>query len=240
MGAQFFLITSGQSSLHLSQGQTYFDKDCNFILSSMEKKVENPESSNKDAVVIDEGTAQENLINGKELVQLFQKMNVTRDQKVPVSNSNTSKTEAKSIIHRIHPSSRLKKKGKVNKKTRKIHLRPSKLTQAISGKTDSNNTSKGAESRFIDFSADCSRALDTIVKENSSKDASEIDQEFEEKGSKGARNNKRKISCAQQARSEYLPSSEAVNLSIDILTDYLDEAILFPKKMSYMAELMYT
>merc|ERR1712083_452639 len=232
----------GQSSLHLSQGQTYFDKDCNFILSSMEKKVENPESSNKDAVVINEGTAQENLINGKELVQLFQKMNVTRDQKVPVSSSNTSKTEAKSIIHRIHPSSRLKKKaGKVNKKTRKIHLRPSKLTQAISGnKTDSNDTSKGAESRFIDFSADCSRALDTIVKENSSKDALGTDQEFEEKGSKGARNNKRKISCAQQARSEYLPSSEAVNLSIHILTDYLDEAILFPKKMSYMAELMYT
>merc|ERR1711997_1050195 len=173
---------------HLSQGQTYFDKDCNFILSIMEKKVENPKSSIKDAVVIDDGTIQENLINGKELVQLFQKMNVTRDQKVPVSNSNTSKTEAKSIIHRIHPSSRLKKKGKVNKKTRKIHLRPSKLTQAISGnKTDSNNT-KGAESRFIDFSADCSRALDTIVKENSSKDASEIDQEFEEKGSKSARN----------------------------------------------------
>merc|ERR1712228_745552 len=206
----------GQSSLHLPQGQTYFDKDCNFILSSMEKKVENPESSNKDAVVINEGTAQENLINGKELVQLF--------QKVPVSSSNTSKTEAKSIIHRIHPSSRLKKKGKVNKKTRKIHLRPSKLTQAISGKTDTNNTSKGAESRFIDFSADCSRALDTIVKENSSKDALGTDQEFEEKGSKSARNNKRKTSCAQQAwidKKQYKSSCSRV--CFDFLIHYFDE-----------------
>jgi len=232
--------TSGQSSLHLSQGQTYFDKDCNFILSIMEKKVENPKSSIKDAVVIDDGTVQENLINGKELVQLFQKMTVARDQKVPVSTSNTSKTEAKSIIHRIHPSSRLKKKSKVNKKTRKIQLRPSKLTQVIAVKTDSKKVSQEAESRFIDFSADCSRALETIAKENSEKDASGTDPEYEDKRSKSARNTKRKTSCAQQARSECLPSSEAVNLSIDILTDYLDEAILFPKKMSYMAELMYT
>jgi len=225
----------------LSQGQTYFDKDCNFILSIMEKKVENPKSSIKDAVVIDDGTVQENLINGKELVQLFQKMNVARDQKVPVSTSNTSKTETKPMIHRIHPSSRLKKKGKVNKKTRKIQLRPSKLTQVIAVKTESKKVSQEAESRFIDFSADCSRALETIEKENSKKDtASGTDQEYEEKSTKSARNNKRKTSCAQQARSEYLPSSDAVNLSIDILTDYLDEAILFPKKMSYMAELMYT
>ena len=167
-------------------------------------------------------------------------MTVARDQKVPVSTSNTSKTEAKSIIHRIHPSSRLKKKSKVNKKTRKIQLRPSKLTQVIAVKTDSKKVSQEAESRFIDFSADCSRALETIAKENSEKDASGTDPEYEEKRSKSARNTKRKTSCAQQARSECLPSSEAVNLSIDILTDYLDEAILFPKKMSYMAELMYT
>jgi len=210
----------------------------------MEKKVENPKSSIKDAVVTDDGTVQENLINGKELVQLFQKMTVARDLKVPVSTSNTSKPETKSIIHRIHPSSRLKKKGKINKKNHKINLRPSKLTQVIAVKTDESNkkeaSQEAAESRFLDFSADCTRALELIVKENSKKDASETDQEDEEKGVKSARNNKRKTSCAQQARSECLPSSEAVNLSIDILTEYLDEAILFPKKMSYMAELMYT
>merc|ERR1712008_511461 len=62
----------------------------------------------------------------------------------------------------------------------------------------------------------------------------------EEKDANSTKDNKRKTSCAQQARCEGLPSSDAVNLSIDILTDYLDEAILFPKKLSYMAELMYT
>ena len=110
----------------------------------MEKKVENPKSSIKDAVVIDDGTVQENLINGKELVQLFQKMTVARDQKVPVSTSKTSKPEAKSMIHRIHPSSRLKKKSQVNKKTRKIQLRPSKLTQVIAVKTDSKKGITGS------------------------------------------------------------------------------------------------
>lgn len=43
-------------------------------------------------------------------------------------------------------------------------------------------------------------------------------------------------SCAQQARNE----DENISYSIDRLTDYLEESILLPKKMSYMAEMMYT
>lgn len=39
--------------------------------------------------------------------------------------------------------------------------------------------------------------------------------------------------CAQQARQD-------VTNDIDRLTDYLEESILLPKKMSYMAEMMYT
>jgi hypothetical protein len=42
-------------------------------------------------------------------------------------------------------------------------------------------------------------------------------------------------SCAQQAR-----RNEDVSQDIDRLTDYLEESILLPKKMSYMAEMMYT
>lgn len=44
-------------------------------------------------------------------------------------------------------------------------------------------------------------------------------------------------SCAQEARDE---SDSALSLTIERLTDYLDEAILLPKKMSSMAEMMYT
>jgi len=216
----------------LSQGQTCFDKDCNFILSIMEKKVESPKSSIKSV-----DSVQENLINGKELVQLFQKMTVARE-KVSVSTSSSTKS-TKAIIHRIQPSSRLKKRYKVTKKTSKVPsssilLRPSKLTHVVAHKTESSKASSSqAESRFIDFSADCSRELETILKDSSKSTT-------EEKDANSTKDHKRKTSCAQQARCEGLPSSDAVNLSIDILTDYLDEAILFPKKMSYMAELMYT
>merc|ERR1711902_204285 len=68
----------------------------------------------------------------------------------------------------------------------------------------------------------CSRELETIVKDSKTSSTDLTDNDALTK----AKNNKRKTSCAQQARNE----SDAVNLSIDILTDYLDEAILFPKK----------
>ena len=193
----------------------------------MEKKVENPKSSLK-AV----NSVQENLINGKELVQLFQKMTVAREK----MSSNSTKT-AKPIMHRVRPSSRLKKKSKISKKQKQksssVHLRPSKLSQVVKNSSNpKSTTSSQTESRFIDFSADCSRELETIVKDSKTSSTDLTDKDALTK----AKNNKRKTSCAQQARNE----SDAVNLSIDILTDYLDEAILFPKKMSYMAELMYT
>jgi len=45
---------------------------------------------------------------------------------------------------------------------------------------------------------------------------------------------KQQATCAQQAR------QDPVSQDIDRLTDYLEESILLPKKMSYMAEMMYT
>merc|ERR1712086_1132105 len=106
----------GTTSKLLSQGQICFDKDCNFILSIMEKKVESPKSSIKSV-----DSVQENLINGKELSQLFQKMTVARE-KVSLSTSSSTKSSTKAIIHRIHPSSRLKKKYKVTNKTSKVGI----------------------------------------------------------------------------------------------------------------------
>ena len=40
--------------------------------------------------------------------------------------------------------------------------------------------------------------------------------------------------CAQQARKEYN------DISVDDLAGYLEDSIVFPKNMSYMAEMMYT
>jgi len=41
--------------------------------------------------------------------------------------------------------------------------------------------------------------------------------------------------CAQQARQD-----TELTQDIDRLADYLEESVLLPKKMSYMAEMMYT
>ena len=42
-------------------------------------------------------------------------------------------------------------------------------------------------------------------------------------------------SCAQQAQRVVHP-----DISVDDLAGYLEDSIVFPKKMSYMAEMMYT
>lgn len=46
---------------------------------------------------------------------------------------------------------------------------------------------------------------------------------------------KNSSTCAQQAR-----QNTELSQDIDRLADYLEESILLPKKMSYMAEMMYT
>ena len=106
------------------------------LQSIMEKKVESPKSSIKSV-----DSVQENPINGKELVQLFQKMTVARE-KVSLSTSSSTKS-TKAIIHRIHPYSRIKnKKYKVTKRTSKVPsssilLQPSKLNHVLAHKTES-------------------------------------------------------------------------------------------------------
>ena len=159
-------------------------------------------------------------IDGKELIKLFQNMSVTK---------TLWKSPTKPAIHQIRKTSKLKKK--------KV---PKKSTSPLS---DSSKKSPSTETRFSEFSADCSRELETIVKEETSNKNPSVKQSTEDKSCQPRILKKRKTSsCAQQARNECHPltNTDAVNFSIDLLTDYLDEAILFPKKMSYMAELMYT
>ena len=106
----------------------------------MEKKVKNPKSSIKSV-----DSVQEYLINGKELVQLFQKMTVARKDVFLSTSSSTKSNKAIhlwAIIHRIHPSLRLKKKYKVTKNTSKfpsfsVLLQPSKPTHVLAHKTKS-------------------------------------------------------------------------------------------------------
>lgn len=144
--------------------------------------------------------------------------------------------------------------------------------------SSNSNKNKSPDSRFSEFSADCSKALETIEKTtiikpqssttnkikkkikkfpvkpklNSGSDNDDnVDKDVvlgheegpnsSKKPSRVQKKRKASTSCAQQARNEcYNTNSAEINLSIDYLADYLEETILFPKKMSYMAELMYT
>jgi len=183
----------------------------------MEKKVESPKTSTTQKI--------SNNYDGKELVRLFQNMSVkTSSSDILWRNCGN---DSKPKMHKVQPCLKFKKrvKKKTPASTHALPLRPSKLKP---------KTESGTESRFSDFSAACSRELDTI--------AAKPDEDKSENCNKSQNKKKRKASasCAQQARNECLTSSDSVNISIDYLTDYLEETILFPKKMSYMAELMYT
>lgn len=220
----------------------------------MEKEVESRASS-EDSSAVESKSSEYKLIDGKELARLFQKMTVTRTSTPSKSSSNIRDSrewrygEVKPEIHRVHPASKFKKRTKriVRKRQNSsptIVLRPSKLTNLVVNETQKSNPT---ESPFSTFSADCSRELETIVKA-STKKVTKVDkasksktiikdkpQSMQKVPSSRPQKRRKASSCAQQAL-----NPESVNLSIDILTDYLEETILLPKKMSYMAELMYT
>jgi len=228
-------------------------------------------------------------IDGKELVQLFKSMSVSKKSKLirdPKSwrssskGSSMTKNSLQKCLKNRSSSVRQKKKPLV-----RVKLRPSKLTSVVdqlqkdhNNQSSSSKKSKSPDSRFSEFSADCSKALETIEKTTIIKPQSKNKQKKkikvvvkpklnfgnsdsgssddnvdkkdvvgQEEGPKSGKKpnrvqKKRKAStsCAQQARNECYNNSAEVNLSIDYLADYLEETILFPKKMSYMAELMYT
>ena len=179
-----------------------------------------------------------NHFDSKELILQFTKMNVSPLQhqaKVESSSSSASTATASEITtsttRRVIKHWRFKTKHQ-NRPT-KIFLRPSKL----------NMKRNDPESLFRDFSVACSKELDSIAssdlfetrdsckkKKKSKKDSSKVDAD--------AMLQRRKASsCAEQARQL---SNDELSDAIDILADFLEESVVFPKKMSYMAELMYT
>lgn len=162
--------------------------------------------------------------NSKDLISQFAKLNVAGGK----SGAKGSKTWWRPPPIKKRP---LKKK----KKRLKVVLRPSKLTvktAAVSPRSgDEDSKDSEVDKRFKDFSDACCKELESI--EKSQKVAAAEDK-------KVLKRRKTSASCAQQARIQEYSSVEDVNNAIDMLADYLEESVLLPKKMSYMAELMYT
>jgi hypothetical protein len=192
-----------------------------------------------------------NHFDSKDLILQFTKMNVAPPQQqkqqqqqhrhvkaLPSSNATSSSTTATSAtsIKKVTKNWRFKAKpeSKQLQPPFRFVLRPSKLNL---DKTD-------PESLFRDFSAACSKELDSIAR---------FDPESRREPTKKKKKSKsdpanvpvhlhhlkrrKASSCAEQARQM---SNDELSDTIDILADFLEESIVFPKKMSYMAELMYT
>ena len=196
----------------------------------MEKKVESLKGSS--AAV----TTQTLQPDGKELVRLFQNMSVKPPSADSLWRNNCKDTKMHKVQQPIKFKKRTKKKLQQPSSSTAAaaaslpRIRPSKLKP----KTE-NGTTMESSRLFSDFSAACSRELDTIAVAKAADDQQPQSEKRPQKKRKAS------ASCAQQARNEcQLSNNDSVDISIDFLTDYLEETILFPKKMSYMAELMYT
>merc|ERR1712038_1018602 len=155
-------------------------EDCCYIVQNMEKEVESlGKEIVKDASSLDDNAAAAGVdkvpakIDGKELVQLFKSMSVSKKSKLirdPKSwrssskGSSLTKNSLQKCLKNRSSSVRQKKKPLV-----RVKLRPSKLTSVVDQlqKDHHNNqssSSKSPDSRFSEFSADCSKALETIEK----------------------------------------------------------------------------
>jgi len=218
----------------------------------MEKEVE---SLNKD--ILKDAKSKESVkvpaqIDGKELVKLFKNCSIVEKSKPSqVRNSKNWRNSKNNLASSSQKS--FKRKKVMQKKTKKpkfrVNIRPSKLTSIVE-KIQSDQ--KSPESRFSDFS-DCSKALEDIsakpkkkatkLKKKPKSKVASLDKDSDSISQNKAplraqKKRKASSSCAQQARNECYNAD--INASMDFLADYLEETILFPKKMSYMAELMYT
>jgi len=225
----------------------------------MEKEVESLKKEvNKDATKSEESVKVPAQIDGKELVQLFKSMSVSKhvektrqQQQLQLRNSKDWRT---SKGNTVRPSQKTFKRRKVISHRKKpqvrINLRPSKLSSIVN--KIKAEEQKPSDSRFSEFSADCSKALETIEKAapkpkkkvtKSKKIKVNSDQVSHDKDSttkaplRAQKKRKASSSCAQQARNECYNTD--VNASMDFLALALEEMYI-PKKMSYMAELMYT
>ena len=165
----------------------------------MEKEVESlGKEIVKDASSLDDNAAAAGVdkvpakIDGKELVQLFKSMSVSKKSKLvrgDPKNWRSSKGSFSSLTKKSQAIDRLEKSLQKNLKRRssfvrqnkkkpdvrlvRVNLRPSKLSSVVAqlqndhknqSSSSNSNKNKSPDSRFSEFSADCSKALETIEK----------------------------------------------------------------------------
>ena len=202
----------------------------------MEKKVESPTSLAAVAAGVSKESSESGAPSscsptseGLELARMFQQLSVTRPGCHGKWRESSHSSTDKQPLKRLKKYDKFKPEKKLSfrKSSQKFILKPSRLSclnvtctdRSSSPKSSLSNPSEQSDN-FSEFLNACSREIATIE---------ESEQQKQRKSS----------TCAQQAREEH-DHSAAVNFSIDVLTDYLEETVLLPKKMSYMAELMYT
>ncbi len=200
----------------------------------MEKKVESPTSLaaagvSKESSESAPTSSCSPRSEGLELARMFQQLSVTRPGCHGKWRESSHSSTDKQPLKRLKKYDKFKPEKKLSfrKSSQKFILKPSRLSclnvtctdRSSSPKSSLSNPSEQSDN-FSEFLNACSREIATIE---------ESEQQKQRKSS----------TCAQQAREEH-DHSAAVNFSIDVLTDYLEETVLLPKKMSYMAELMYT
>ena len=191
----------------------------------MEKKVENPPLSTLPQPTQKTRDSSSNASDGLELARLFQQMTVRTKGHWRGENQNDKPIRLKKQ-EKFKPKIKKRQKSIKKQGSSKILLKPSKLNLSGPEKSSSGKNISKSEStdNFSNFLTDCSREIATI--EVVTIDDSELQKQ------------RKSSTCAQQAREEH--DHVNVDFSIDVLTDYLEETVLLPKKMSYMAELMYT
>ena len=198
----------------------------------MEKKVESPTSLAAVAAGVSKESSESAPTSscsptseGLELARMFQQLSVTRPGCHGKWRESSHSSTDKQPLKRLKKYDKFKPEKKLSfrRSSQKFTLKPSRLSctdrSSSSPKSSLSNPSEQSDN-FSEFLNACSREIATIE---------ESEQQKQRKSS----------TCAQQAREEH-DHSAAVNFSIDVLTDYLEETVLLPKKMSYMAELMYT
>lgn len=195
----------------------------------------------------------------KDLIRQFDKI-------LSVTRQKTDKKNKGAVSAGLCPSGSVQRKIRKPLKKKGFVLRPSKLKLSHEPSfTTSNhfsfeNCSKELESIMapsgVNFepvrprSSSLPTAKKKPIKEDGKSNKSHVDSSTskdrvvkkrkhnlgsDEEGRSKQPQRKNSSTCAQQAR-----QNTELSQDIDRLADYLEESILLPKKMSYMAEMMYT
>jgi len=190
--------------------------------------------------------------DSKDLILQFTKLNVTTESTKQATSQQkrhiSSPTSSNVTTIKVNKNWRFKAKS--DSLQRPFVLRPSKLSSLA-------RKDRG-EALFREFSVECSKELDSIATASphtTSSSTSHFNSKRHTTSGKkkcgdvllspmtshhnhhACQKRRKASSCAEQARQL---SQDELDETIDILADFLEESVVFPKKMSYMAELMYT